>query len=509
MNGYYAQLVEQAADGLVIHDGQRIVAANAAALRLAGASRHDQLVGQPVSMFFERPYLKSVARALCDRMGTDAQRAFGRERLHALDGSVREVMVSAQLFVHAGHLRVHVVLHDLHDQLEAERTALELEEERRQAERSADWRAVMGGIAHQLNNRLQVVIGFSEGLLASTLSDDQRADVAEVTRAAQSSALITRRMLQMVGDAPFMPRRLFLNTSVYAILQDWEVAANSSSGRVGYASGAVPAVNMDASHLQQMMECLLDNARCATRTSGQIQVVVRATTLPEPQLAADGRIMPPGEYVTITVRDSGEGIGADVQRHMLEPFFTTHLADGAPGLGLPALLGMARQNGAFLTFTSAPNHGASFVVWVASLPLASDRGATSVGATGARARTILVVEHHEPTRAALVRSFARVGYRVLATASGEEALELLRHVAVPALIVVGTSAQSGDTAFPHALQQQWPSVPILLLSGESDARRTEWHGVAGTWSVLPSPFSEYELVNAAQQLVRATRSDVQ
>lgn len=509
MNGYYAQLVEQAPDGLVIHDGQHIVAVNPAALRLAGASRREQLVGQPVSMLFERPYLKSVARALCDHTGTDAQRAFGRERLHVLDGSVREVEVSTQLFVHAGRLRAHLVLHDLHAQLEAERTAWELEEERRQAERSADWRAVMGGIAHQLNNQLQVVIGFSEGLLTSTLSDDQRADVAEVIRAAHSSAMITRRLLQVVGDAPFMPRRLFLNTSVYAIVQDWEVAANSSAGRVGYASGAVPAVHMDARHLQQMMECLLDNARSATRTRGQIQVAVCATTLPEPQLSADARIMPPGAYVTITVRDSGEGIGADVQRHMLEPFFTTHLADGAPGLGLPALLGMARQNGAFLTFTSSPNHGASFVVWVASLPLAMDHGATSIGATGARARTILVVEHHEPTRAALVRSFARVGYRVLATASGEEALELLRHVAVPALIVVGTAAPRGDAAFPHTLQQQWPSVPILVLSGDTDALRAEWDGVAGTRSVLPSPFSEYGLVMAAQQLVQATRSDVQ
>jgi CheY-like chemotaxis protein len=219
--------------------------------------------------------------------------------------------------------------------------------------------------------------------------------------------------------------------------------------------------------------------------------------------------MPPGAYVTITVRDSGEGIGADVQRHMLEPFFTTHLADGAPGLGLPALLGMARQNGAFLTFTSAPNHGASFVVWVASLPPTTDRGVTSVGTTGARARTILVVEHHEPTRAALVRSFTRVGYRVLATASGEEALELLRHVAVPALIVVGMAAPRGDAAFPRSLQQQWPSVPILVLSGAPDELRTAGHGVAGTWSVLPSPFSEYGLVHAAQQLLRATRSDVQ
>ena len=509
MNGYYAQLVEQAPDGFVVHDGQHIVAVNAATLRLAGASRHDQLVGQPVSMLFERPYLKSVARALCDRTGTDASRSFARERLHVLDGSVREVEVSAQLFVHAGHLRAHLVLHDLHDQLEAERTALALEEERRQAERNADWRAVMGGIAHQLNNRLQVVIGFSEGLLTSTLSDDQRADVAEVSRAAHSSAMITRRMLQVVGDAPFMPRRLFLNTSVYAILQEWEVAANAPSGRVGYASGAVPAVHMDARHLQQMMECLLDNARSATRTSGQIQVAVRATTLSAPQLAADARIMPPGAYVTITVRDSGEGIGADVQRHMLEPFFTTHLADGAPGLGLPALLGMARQNSAFLTFASAPNHGATFVVWVASPPLASGRGATSVGEMGARARTVLVVEPHEPTRTVLVRSFARVGYRVLATASGEEVLELLQHVAVPALIVVGTAAQSGDAAFPRTLQQQWPSVPVLLLSGESDAPRPEWHGVAGVWSVLPSPFSEYALVNAAQQLVRASRSDVQ
>jgi PAS domain-containing protein len=105
----YAQLIEQAPDGVLIHDGERIVAVNAATLRLAGASRADQLVGQPVSVLFERPYLKAVERTLCgDRSAIDAW-GFARERLHGIDGLVRDVDVWAHLFLEQDQPTAHLV----------------------------------------------------------------------------------------------------------------------------------------------------------------------------------------------------------------------------------------------------------------------------------------------------------------------------------------------------------------------------------------------------------------
>lgn len=507
MIGYYEQLVEQAPDGLVIHNGERIVAVNAATLRLAGATHAQQLVGQPVTSLFERPYLKSVERALCGDVVDADVTAFSRERLHGIDGLVRDVDVSVQLFLEAGTPTVHLVLHDARGQVAAERLLWEHLETARHAALQKQWRVVAGGTAHRLNNAMQVVIGFSDELSRSALSASQRRDLAEIKGAADECAEITRRMLQLSGDAPFTPQRTFLDTTTYAIVQELNAKGRPDFVRIGFSSGPVPVVQVDPRQLHAMVGYLVDNARHAVQGHGQIQLVVRTTTLTRARLSSDGRVMKDGPYATVMVRDSGVGITLDVQRRMLDPFFSTRSAEGAAGLGLSAVQGIMRQNAGFLTFSSEPGKGATFTLWFVVTASHADEGRREP-ATVVSAGTIMVVERHDAARAALRRSLERVGYRVFVTRSVDEALELLGCIGAPLAVVVGSGESVQQQRLYEARDQKWPRLPLLVLAPTDDVARAHRGEDARAWAVLATPFSEYELVSAVQALVGRTPSAV-
>jgi two-component system, cell cycle sensor histidine kinase and response regulator CckA len=505
MMGYYAQLVEQAPDGLVIHDGHRIVDVNAATLRLAGATRREQVIGQLVSSFFERPYLKAVAHALCGISAEFERARFVRERLHGVDGIVRMVDVSAQLFFEQGRPTAHLVLHDAQDRVIAEQLAEERFEQTCWLERAAEARLVAGGIAHQLNNKLQIILGFSGELAESPLADDQRADIAEINRAANECARITRQLLQIASDAPFNERGVQLDTTTLAIVHELERGWPPSLTGVRCHTEDVPTVRIDPGQLRQMLENLLVNARRATDGHGEIDVVVRAVTLLMPQLAADGGRMPAGRYVTVSVRDTGHGMDHGVQRHILQPFFSTDIIGQAAGLGLSAVQGMVRQNGGYLTFSSAVGKGSTFTLWFAEPVRGAGVGRTRPeSAAAALSATVVVIDEHSLSRFRMARGLERVGYRVLATRSAEETMEVLSHIGCPALVVMGSDIPVRYPRLRRSLQAQWPQLRVLALaSGAGGAASLPLGAPADdSWFTLPAPWSEYALVTRVQELLR-------
>jgi two-component system, cell cycle sensor histidine kinase and response regulator CckA len=510
MKGFYAQLVEQAPDGMMIHDGHRIMAVNAATLRLAGATHREQLVGQLVSSLFERPFLKAVAHVLCGDAAVTDRALFVRERLHGVDGAVRVVEVSAQLFLEHGHPTAHLVLHDAQDQVEAEQLAAEQLAQTGFMERAAEARMVAGGIAHQLNNKLQIILGFSGELAESTLADDQRADIEEINRAANECARITRQLLQIASDAPHNERRVLLDSTTLAVVHDIERDWTVSGTALRCHVEDVPAIRMDPGQLRQMLENLLDNARHATDGHGQIDVQVRAVTLSAPQLACDGRRMPTARYATVSVRDTGRGIGLETQRHILEPFFTTDIVGQATGLGLSAVQGMVRQNGGFLTFSSAPGQGAAFTLWFPEMTSTrSGEPPRRMTVAASLSTTIVVVEEQASSRNRLARGFERVGYRVLAARSAEETMEMLSHIGCPALVVVGGTIPTRYPRLRRSLQAQWPQLRVLALGAETSSIPAVL-GASGeeTWFTFPAVWSEYALVTRVQELLRDSEGPV-
>ena len=192
----YQQLVELAPDGILIHDGGRIVLANASAVRLLGGTRRAQVVGLPIDTFLDPPYLKGVETQLTDSVSLTEPAPPVRETFHRLDGSELEVEVRAVAFMDHGRPSAHLVIRDITERLAAEQAARLMDERLQQAQRMEAVGALSGGVAHEVNNMMTVVLGFSDFLLRDLrLPAECLADVREITRAADRAAVVTRQLL--------------------------------------------------------------------------------------------------------------------------------------------------------------------------------------------------------------------------------------------------------------------------------------------------------------------------
>lgn len=369
MTGRYEQLVESTPDGIVVHDGERIVEVNAALVRLSGASGREQLIGQPVADLLEHPYLRAVEQQLLAARAEMAPASMVHDRLHRLDGKVRDVEVQAQLFFERGTPRAHVVVRDITERLVAERLLRERAERLRADEKLQEIRMLAGGVAHEINNMLQIILGFAGMLAEQPLTRDQLADVEEIARAAARGAMITTQLLQYARQAPNAARSVDLCEAVPRMIQAMPYGRTREGLRVTLESRDSPEVWVDVDNLRQMLENLVANAYRATKAEGEISVGVARASVTEERIAGDGRRMPVGEYGTVAVRDTGCGMTPEVQRRIFDPFFTTSPVGEGSGLGLAAVQGLLAQNGGFLTVVSAPNVGSTFTLW---FPISAD-----------------------------------------------------------------------------------------------------------------------------------------
>ena len=493
-------LLEHSPDGIVLHDGEQIVAANAAALRLLGASSVVQLVGQPVSAHFEYPFLKGVERRLvAGQYGADLG-AFVRERFYALDGSVHEVDAHAQVYLDGDRPSVFLVLHDVREQIAEQRRWQERHETARAAGSRANARQVAGGVAHVLNNRLQVILGFANLIAEGPLSSAQRMDLEQIIHAATEGAVVTRQLLESAGSTRCVREPVSLTVVVPTMVRDLEGPETGCEPPIAVEAGASPMVLVAAGHVRYMLTYLIANARRAIEQHGHIVVTVGEAVLRTPQIASDGQRMECGRYATVTVGDSGEGISPFAQFHMFEPFFTTTRIGEGHGLGLSAVQGLLRQNGGYLTFSSTPGRGSSFTLW---FPAGGSMAGTLPAVSSA---AILVVESDATARSATVRCLERVGYAVMEATTAAEAGEVLMHVNCPALVVAGRSVGRGEVAL-RQLRARCPTIPLLILAGDEvgvDATGDAVADDAGApTSRLSEPYSDFVLVSRVRALIEA------
>ena len=214
----YQQLVELAPETILIHDGERIVLANAAAVRLAGATHRDQLVGQPIDSFLHPPYLKAVEAQLLATDDVAKPVLPVRDAFRRLDGSQVEVEVTAIAFLDHGRPSAHLVIRDLTERLRLQASARQAEEQLQQAQKMEAVGALAGGVAHEVNNMMSVILGFSEFLLsASDMAEERLAEVRQIVRAAERTAAVTRQLLAFSRRAFHRPQVVDLGPAVQRV----------------------------------------------------------------------------------------------------------------------------------------------------------------------------------------------------------------------------------------------------------------------------------------------------
>jgi PAS domain S-box-containing protein len=362
------ELVELAPDGILIHDGERIVFANLAAARLAGAKARDDLVGLPIGSLLDPPHLKAVQTALSTASTPVEPAPPVRDTLHRLDGSEVEVEVRAVAFLEEDRPSAHLVLRDISERLAASRARRHMEELLRQAQRREAMGVLAGGVAHEVNNMMAVVLGFCDCLLENPrLPEDAHADVREITKAADHAVAITRHLLAFSRCAIHRPGVIDLG----AVVRDAEPSIRRLLGggrRFVLVADATPPVFADPAQLEQVVVHLALNACDAMPEGGTLTITTADTVFPSGVAAGDAGLVPAGRYATLTVQDTGVGMDAATQARIFEPFFTTKPTGQGTGLGLSAAQGLVAQNRGFLTVSSAPGQGATFTLCLPVYP---------------------------------------------------------------------------------------------------------------------------------------------
>ena len=506
----YRQLVELAPDGILVHDGERIVLANAAAVRLAGATHREQFVGQPISTFLHPPYLKAIETQL---LGSDDLAPFVapvRDTFRRLDQSEVEVEVTAIAFLDGDRPSAHLVIKDITERLELQRAASQAEVHLHDAQKMEAVGALAGGVAHEVNNMMSVVLGFGAFLVEDPdLSIERLSDVREIMKAADRASAVTRQLLSFSRRAFHRPQIVDLRAAVHA-LEPVVRRLLGEDRHLALRSDASPRVRVDPGQFEQVVINLALNARDAMPGGGTLTITTAESELAGGVAAADGVAIPAGRYALLVVHDSGVGMDAATQARIFEPFFTTKPTGHGTGLGLAAAYGIMTQNNGYIALTTAPGLGTAFTLY---LPICDDadlnllaRPPVPVGPGADRAAaTVLVVDDEVAVRTIVRRSLQRSGFQCLEASDGASALALIARHGPPHLVLTDLVMPGiGGIELARRLRELWPEQPILFMSGYSldDLRRQGVAGIEG--GLIQKPFSPRALASTvAEALARA------
>ncbi|HET7239704.1 MAG TPA: PAS domain S-box protein [Gemmatimonadales bacterium] len=364
-----------------------------------------------------------------------------------------------------------------------------------------------GGIAHDLNNMLGAILGFSELLVRTFTPEDPRAaDVQQIIGAAQRSAQLTRQLLAFARRELIQPRPLDLNHVVRgaeAILRP-VIGENVRLTLRLSSDGAV--IFADPARVEQILINLVLNARDAMPQGGRVTVETATLTLED--LGAKRRLDVGGEavsrYVMLAVHDTGHGMDAATLQRIWEPFFTTKPAGRGTGLGLSVVYGSVQQSGGFVWAESTPGEGTVIQAYWPEYQGRPEEAAHTIAPPTVRGgrECLLIAEDDTVLRALTVRTLARLGYRCLAAESAEAALMVLRSGEAVDLLVtdVVMPGMSGGSLGEH-LERERPGLPILYISGFAGEDVIRRGLLAAGRPFLQKPFAPDELALKVREVL--------
>src|SRR3954471_4203010 len=371
----------------------------------------------------------------------------------------------------------------------------ELEEQLRQAQKLEAIGRLAGGVAHDLNNALTAIVGYTELALGALAADHvARPDVDEIRRAAERAESVTRQLLAFSRKQLLEPRIFSIEDSITALQRMLERLLGPTITLSVTMAPNLPPIYGDPGQIQQALVNLAVNARDAMTDGGLLALRVTRVRMS----AAYARRHPPivaGDYVEIAVADTGRGMSRETQRHIFEPFFTTKGVGKGTGLGLAMVYGTVKQSGGFIFVDSQEGRGTPFRLYLP--PAAAQEARRAAAATAgagapAGAATILVVDDEAAVRTLVASALKSEGYRVLDAESGPDALRIAASVAGRIDVLLTDASMPGMSGVELAthLTRTRPGLKVLVMSGYSaDPVTVEGLPVA----LLAKPFTPRDL----------------
>jgi two-component system cell cycle sensor histidine kinase/response regulator CckA len=488
----FKHLAESGIIGIIITDTSgHIHEANDEFLRIVGFSRRDLLSGELRWNEITPPEWRDRDEAAIEELARTGVATPWEKEYFRKDGTRANVLVGvvvhdaprAIAFVsdltalkraeEAGAAHAEKAQREAAARQRTEEMLRHAEEQLRQAQKMEAVGRLAGGVAHDFNNMLSVIIGFSDMLLSGLSAiDPMRGDVAEIRTAAGRASDLTRQLLAFSRRQMLEPRVLDLNEILGRIEnmlkrligEDIELHAVKGEG--------LGKVLVDPGQVEQVIVNLVVNARDAMPEGGRVTLETAMVTFDESD-TNEHLAAAPGEHVMLAVTDTGTGMDQATKDRIFEPFFTTKSKDKGTGLGLSMVFGTVAQSGGHISVQSEPGKGTTFKLYFPAIA-AKEAKAAAKGSRGAAelrgSETILLAEDEEQVRRVNSKILRRYGYRVIEAQHADEALALARsHVGPIHLLVTDVVMPNmSGTELARLAAIVRPGIKVLCMSGYTD-----------------------------------------
>lgn len=486
----FRSVVEGAPIGIYIQTDGILRYLNPSALRMFGAESVDQVVGQKL---FDRIHPDSH-QAVKERAKLVTQNGKSvpplEERHLRLDGSAFDTENSAEPFFFEGRDGVIVFFRDITEHKREENKRRELEQQLRQAQKMEAVGRLAGGIAHDFNNLLMVIESYTEMLQDSLPAHDPlRKNTREIMKAAERAASLTGQMLAFSRKQIIAPVVLDLNAVIGETAKMLKRLIGEDIEFRVEAGESLWAIEADPDQIAQVLMNLGVNSRDAMPQGGTLTIATGNVAVAEEQIGGQ-LCVSPGDYVRLSVTDTGTGMSKKLQERIFEPFFTTKEVGKGTGLGLAMVYGMVEQSGGYVRVDSELGQGACFTIYLPRVTAPITEIPTMLEARLRGAEILLVVEDEDALREAMCEYLRSLGYTVLAADSGREALLVASEQGhIDLLITDVVMPKMSGRELSQMLGSLRPELKTIHMSGYTDDAVLR-HGIQELGaSFLQKPFS--------------------
>ncbi|MBA2645706.1 MAG: DUF4118 domain-containing protein [Pyrinomonadaceae bacterium] len=494
---HYRSLIEHSYDVITVLDADGLILYQSPSIRQWRGYEPSDIIGRQVRDFVHADDLPAIEEGLTFKLSQPGVPIKFECRMRHQDGSWRHVEgTSINLLTDPAIGGIIINTRDTTERKQMEAALRESEERLRQAQRMEAAGQLAGGIAHDFNNILTVINGYSELLLHRPVIDERaREKISQIHKAGMRAAALTRQLLAFSRKQILQPKLLDVNALVsdlHTLLQRLIGEHITVALTLDASAGFIKA---DPGQIEQVIINLAINARDAMPEGGTLTIATSNVVVDE--AFVDDDAVPPGEYVTLVVSDTGVGMTAEVKGLAFEPFFTTKEHGKGTGLGLSTVYGIVTQSDGNIRVESEPDVGTTIKIYLPRVyePYVPTASTPPPHAAPRGAETILLVEDEQEVRV-MAREILEVsGYRVIVAGHGEEALEVSeRHKGTIHLLVTDiVMPRMGGRQLAERLLAARPGLKVLYISGYTDDMIVRRDVQDADIAYLPKPFTPGDL----------------
>jgi PAS domain S-box-containing protein len=430
----------------------------------------ERLVGQSARMLYPSDADFDYVGREKYRQIAEAGSGTVETRWQCRDGRIIEVLMSSTP-IHPQDLAAGVTFTalDITARKRAEAERARIGEQLLQAQKMESVGRLAGGVAHDFNNMLGVILGHAElGLMAVPAGDPIHRKFKDIQKAAERSAELTRQLLAFARRQTVLPRVLDLNETLEGMIKMLQRLIGEEIDLLWKPGADLWRVHFDPSQIDQVLANLCVNARDAIAGVGKLTIETHNTRFDAAYCAAHPGFLP-GHYVLLAVSDDGRGMDPQTLEHIFEPFYTTKEVGKGTGLGLATVYGIVKQNEGFINVYSEPGKGSTFKIYLPRFT--GDEEPTAVETPPVnpmgQGETILVVEDEGVVLQVSAEMLAGLGYTVLAAGTAGEALRRAEaHAGVLRLLITDVvMPEMNGRMLAAAVQRIVPGIRCLFTSG--------------------------------------------